>query len=335
MDSECRKCGKKGHWERQCFSKSVREVSYCEDGEESFYLGAVSKVNQGSAEHWTEQINIGNTPVRFRIDTGADVTVMNLKTFKMLKPKHKLVRSRGPLDSPGGALDIVGQFTSSTLHKQKRYIFTIYVARGHSVSNLLGREKAVEMGLVKRVQQVKETEQQGILKTEPVKIHLKEDAVPYAVHSARRVPLPLLPKVEAELKRMTVQGVIERVTQPTDWCAPMVPVMKPTGAVRICVGLQKLNEIKRERYQLPTTEETLAKLSGSTVFTSLDAASGFWQIPLHEDSSLLTTFITPFGRYRFKRLPSGINIAAEIFQRKMNELLEGLEGVAVYVDDVT
>lgn len=78
----------------------------------------------------------------------------------------------------------------------------------------------------------------------------------------------------------------------------------------------------------------MAKLSGSTVFMSLDAASGFWQIALHEDSSLLTTFITPFGRYCCKHLPFGINIAPEIFQRKMNELLEGLEGVAVYMDDV-
>ena len=156
---------------------------------------------------------------------------MNLKTFKMLKPKQKLNRSSRPLDSPGGALNIVGQFTTSTLHKQKRYIYTIYVAQGQSVSNLLGRETAVEMGLVKRVQQVKRTEHQGILKTEPVKINLKEDAVPYAVRSARRVSLPLLPKVKAELKRMIEQGVIERVTQPTDLCAPMVPVMKPTGAV--------------------------------------------------------------------------------------------------------
>lgn len=172
----------------------------------------MSKVNQGSAEHWVEQINVGNTPVRFRIDTGADVTVMNLKTFRKLKPKQKLVCSSGPLDSPGGALNIVGQFTASTLHKQKRYIFTIYVVQGHTVSNLLGRETAVEMGLVKRVQQVKRTEHQGILKTEPVKIHLKEDAVPYAVHSARRVPLPLLSKVEAELKRMVEQGVIESHT---------------------------------------------------------------------------------------------------------------------------
>lgn len=122
-------------------------------------------------------------------------------------------------------------------------------------------------------------------------------AVPYTVHTARRVPLPLLPKVQKELQRMEEQGVIVKVTQPTDWCAPMVPVLKTTvGQQRICVALQKLNEnLRRERYQLPTIEETLAKLSGSTVFTSLDAASGFWQILLHEDSCLLTTFITPFG----------------------------------------
>lgn len=336
-DTVCRKCGKKGHWERKCFSRSVREVTHSEDTEEgSFYLGAVSKANQSSAEYWTERITVGYTPVKFRIDTGADVTVMNLKTFNALKPKRKLVKSSIPLDSPGGALSIVGQFTASTLHKQRKYIFTVQVVRGATVSNLLGRDTAVEMGLVKRVEHVRATAgQEGTFKTEPVQIHLKEDAVPYAVYTARRVPLPLLPKVKAELQRMEEQGVIERVTQPTDWCAPMVPVMKPTGAVRICVGLQKLNDnIKRERYQLPTTEETLAKLSGSTVFTSLDAASGFWQVPLHEDSSLLTTFITPFGRFCFKRLPFGINIAPEIFQRKMNELLEGLEGVAVYMDDV-
>lgn len=68
--------------------------------------------------------------------------------------------------------------------------------------------------------------------------------------------------------------------------------MKPTGTVRICIGLQKAKKLKR---QISTADETLVKLSGSTVFTSLDAASGFWQIPLHADSSFLTTF-THFGR---------------------------------------
>ncbi|KAK5893905.1 hypothetical protein CgunFtcFv8_006733 [Champsocephalus gunnari] len=78
----------------------------------------------------------------------------------------------------------------------------------------------------------------------------------------------------------------------------------------------------------------IAQLSGSTVFSSLDAASGFWQIPLDRDSQRLTTFITPYGRYCFKRLPFGISSAPEIFQRKMVETLEGLDGVAVYMDDI-
>ncbi len=72
------------------------------------------------------------------------------------------------------------------------------------------------------------------------------------------------------------------------------------------MDLKKLNEaVKRERYVLPTADEIIAKLSGATVFSSLDAASGFWQIPLHPESSKLTTFITPFRRYSFKRLPFG------------------------------
>ena len=92
--------------------------------------------------------------------------------------------------------------------------------------------------------------------------------------------------------------------------------------------------VKRERVVLPTTDEITAELSGSTVFSSLDAAAGFWQIPLDKDSQRLTTFITPFARYCFKRLPFGISSAPEIFQRKMVETLEGLPGTAVYMDDI-
>lgn len=85
---------------------------------------------------------------------------------------------------------------------------------------------------------------------------------------------------------------------------------------------------------LPTADEIIAKLSGAKVFSSLDAASGFWQIPLHPDSCRLATFITPFGRYCFRRLPFGISSAPEIFHRKMQETLQGLEGVEVFMDDI-
>ena len=105
----------------------------------------------------------------------------------------------------------------------------------------------------------------GTLDTEPVKIQLRNDAQLYAVHAARHVPLPMLPKVKGELERMERHGVIEKVTE---WCAPMVPVLKrATGKARICVDFKRLNEaVKREQYILPMTGEITAKLSGATLY---------------------------------------------------------------------
>ena len=115
----------------------------------------------------------------------------------------------------------------------------------------------------------------------------------------------------------------------------MVAVPKKSGSVRICVDLQRLNEsVLREVHPLPRVEETLAQLAGAKVFSKLDANSGFWQIPLEEESRLLTTFLTPFGRFCFNKLPIGICSASEHFQKQMSRLLEGLEGVVCQVDDV-
>jgi len=85
---------------------------------------------------------------------------------------------------------------------------------------------------------------------------------------------------------------------------------------------------------MPTTEETLAKLAGVQVCTKLDANSGFWQRKLEEKSKLLTTFITPWGRYCYIRLPFGISSAPEHFQKSMQRILEGLPGVVCQVDDM-
>ena len=85
---------------------------------------------------------------------------------------------------------------------------------------------------------------------------------------------------------------------------------------------------------MASVDENLAKIQNSRFFSKLDANSGFWQIPLDPGSRLLTTFITPFGRYCFNRLPFGISSAPEIFQRTMSQILEGLEGVVCHMDDI-
>ena len=115
----------------------------------------------------------------------------------------------------------------------------------------------------------------------------------------------------------------------------IVKVPKSNGTVRVCVDLTKLNaSVCRERHILPSVQETLVQLKDAKVFSKLDANSGFWQIKLASESALLTMFITPFGSYCFKRLPFGILSAPEVFQRRMSEILNRIEGAVCMMDDI-
>ena len=134
---------------------------------------------------------------------------------------------------------------------------------------------------------------------------------------------------------MERMGIITKVEQPTKWVNPIVVVKKPNGDVRICLDSVKLNKsIQREHYPLKTVEKVAASLGDAKIFTTLDVTSGFYQIKLAEKSTWLTTFNTPFGRYKFERLPFGIVSAPDVFQRTMAQMFEDIEGCEVFVDDL-
>ena len=211
---------------------------------------------------------------------------------------------------------------------------------------LLGRPAIESLGLVQRIESISSNsdcipvqylllfERLGKLEGE-YNIELMEGAKPYALTTPRQIAIPLLPQVKAELERMEAMGVITRVDVPTEWCAGMVAVPKSEDHVRICVYLTRLNEsVCRKRHPLPVLEQILAQICGAKYFSKLDANSGFWQIPLSPESSLLTTFITPFGWFCFRRLPFGITSASEHFQKRMPLILDGIEGVLCIMDDI-
>ena len=134
---------------------------------------------------------------------------------------------------------------------------------------------------------------------------------------------------------MVDQGVITKVSEPTDWVSSLVYSRRSSGKIRICLDPKDLNTaIKRPHYPTPTLDETTHKLSGATIFSKLDARAGYWSVHLDHASSILTTFNSPFGRYRFQRLPFGLNLSQDVFQERMDMILENCEGTISIADDI-
>ena len=167
-------------------------------------------------------------------------------------------------------------------------------------------------------------------------VHLEIDQTAKPVQMApRRLPIPIKDEVKRELDEMCKNGIIEPVTHASPWVSALLVVHKPNDKLRICIDPKYLNAaLKRSVYMMPTIEDILPQLSKAKVFSTADATHGFNHLCLDDESAELTTFETPFGRYRWKRLCFGISPAPEIFQARMHQLLEGLSGVACIADDI-
>ena len=350
--AECYICKKKGHFSNVCRNKRSNQVQLLDDSdtdsETKSFIGTVMTA-EGKEDAWNAKVEVNGKWIRFKVDSGADVTAI---PSSRIPKETKLTKTDKKLFGAGHAeIKVKGKFSADLkLQTGKATEQEIYVLEGLR-EPLLGRPAIKALQMFQRINALDEmppkTTSNGFKKSFPelftglgrvsseYRIQLKEDARPYSVATPRRIALPLQEKVKLELQKLKDDGIIEEIKEPTEWCAPIVVVPKTNDKVRICVDLTKLNEnVKRENYPLPTTDHLLAKLSGATVFTKLDCNSGFHQIPLAKESQQLTTFITPFGRFVYKRIPFGISSGPEIFHREMSHLLTGIPGVICNIDDV-
>ena len=168
---------------------------------------------------------------------------------------------------------------------------------------------------------------------------LKYDpSVKPVAHPPRLIPAALRDAVKSKLDMLEKHDIIQRVPvgTPTPWCSSLHTVLKKNrNDVRITIDPKDLNKaLLREYHPIVTVEDVITRTHGSTYFTVLDANQGFFQIKLDDESALLTSFNTPFGRYFYKRLPMGISSAPEIYQRAMTELFSGISGVEIVMDDI-
>ena len=169
----------------------------------------------------------------------------------------------------------------------------------------------------------------------PGKCHVQiDESIPPVNQPPRRVPAALRKPLKDKLDELEAQGVISPITKHTPWVSSLC-IVNRNNKLRICLDPKPLNKaIMRPHYQLPTIEDVATRLADAKIFSVLDAKNGFWQVELDQPSAELTAFHSPFGRYIWRRLPFGLSSSPEEFQRRIQEVLEGLEGVEVIADDI-
>jgi hypothetical protein len=170
----------------------------------------------------------------------------------------------------------------------------------------------------------------------PCHFQLKDDAVPSSIRGSRPISVPLMPKVKRELDSLENQQVIAKVSEPTAWVHPIVIVPKADGEIRICGDFTSLNRcIIRPVFEAPTPFQAVRTIPpGMKFFTVIDALKGYHQVELDDESSLMTTISTPYGRYKYLRLPFGVSLAGDDYGRRLADIFDDFPNCRRVVEDV-
>ena len=162
-----------------------------------------------------------------------------------------------------------------------------------------------------------------------------DPTVPPVQHVRRKVPIESKAAIEEAIDYMVKQDILEPQIEPTPWVSSVTYPVKPTGEVRPCLDARDLNKaIIRENHKPQTVEEIAHQLAGAVVFTKADTLKAFLQVHLTEESSKLLVINTHKGRYRFKRMPFGAKMSQDVFQMKMDLIMERCLGVISIHDDI-
>jgi transposase InsO family protein len=289
---------------------------------------------------WFEKLSVGSRSIRAKIDTGARVNVMSLSHFRALGLRENILRPSNIVlvSFTRSLVNPIGSFTMRVKIGSESILATFHVVP--SCANVLISFRDALRARLLFVPGQKSSSATGPVDTlstyngEVYSLCLRDDAVP-RTFPARKVPLALDNEVQEELQRMEREGVITRVNEPTEWCSPMIVRRKPNGLLRVCMDPRYLNSyLRRATYPLPDVDQVFTKFRGAKFFSKMDLTMGFWQVALDERSSYLCTFSTPYGRYRYLRLPFGISPAPEVFHRIVADVIRDLPGVLHFVDDI-
>lgn len=353
----CNLCKRKNHFAAKCTfysSTKVHEFHTTTDSDSEDNLLTLSACKSKERKAIFINLLIDGSPIKFQIDSGATTNVLPIDKLSSSDKRRMAPDSTKLLTYNNDVIRSSGKITKSVLNPKtgKNHMVDFLIVDSKRIP-IIGKLSSEKLGILKvnyrdfeHVNRVSTSANDIIEQYSDVfskelgrfskTVHLMTDPSVTPVNSkAARIPVTLKTAVKLELGKMVNQGIISPVSQPTDWCSRMVTATKKNGELRICIDPRELNKaLKREQFQIPIMEDILPELSKAKVFTKIDVKSAYWHCKLDYASSILTTFDTPFGRFKWNRLPFGLTTSGETFVRCLHEALQGLPGVFCAIDDI-
>ena len=351
----CYKCQKLNHFANVC-KANIQQTHLVENDthsqssdklcEDTYTLGLYHTSATHTIPPYICNVQIEGSDMVLEIDTGSSVSLISGVEWAKMCQKAELTLDTHNVPRlrtyAGTTIEPLGRAYVNVCHNSQQHRLPAIIVPG-SGPNLLGRDWLVVLKVnwakvyqVDKVDFLKPYESvfnegMGTLKGMKATFYV-DDTVKPRFCKPRPVPFALRAKVEDELDRMQDAGII-RPVEFSEWAAPSVPVLKSTGAVRICGDYKVTTNraVKVDKYPIPNVSDLLTQLSGGRVYTTLDMSHAYQQVVLDEESRPLTTINTSKGLFEFERLPFGVSSSPGIFQRIMEQLLQNIPMTVVYI----
>lgn len=354
----CHSCKVKGHLAPMCPKKNdnsdrnkrfnrKNQVQNFIETEDLFSI----EQNQIVKNPFIVHIFINKISYSFQLDTGASISAMSEKFWEKNFSEYKLFPPNKNLNVyTGEKMLALGFCKFKVSYNDITKFLDVYVIKNGgppilgrdfmsiydlNVSQINFFDESVSVDNLVKKYHTLFSPGIGTFNKGTISLKLRDDLVAPKFVRARPLPYGIREKVERELSNLENSGIIKSVDF-AHWATPIVPVLKKSGAVRICgdfkVTVNPVLEI--DQFPLPRIEDLFSKLEGGIVFSKIDLSQAYAQICLDEKSKELVTISTHKGLFQYQRLPYGIACAPSKFQKIMESLTQDMDGCVCFLDDI-